>query len=240
MFTSIRPQVSIAPFQIKQLKTEINKVRLPSAVQRGHSNSIYKTLSIRTTASIKNKQTIMANSTNTITVKKIDVSNEQQLEAFKNMTMAYLDWLAEDLCFQGIDDELSGLPGVYAKEKGGTMLLAYTDNNKEPKCIGAVALRALQGKQTEGLEIVEDVPVTSIAEMKRLFVLPEYHGKGVGQALALAVLEEASQLGYKGMVLDTLERLTGANTLYKRLGFQPCQPYNYCPLPGVLYWIKHL
>lgn len=42
------------------------------------------------------------------------------------------------------------------------------------------------------------------------------------------------------MVLDTLERLTGANRLYTSLGFRPCERYNDCPLPGVLYWARGL
>lgn len=42
------------------------------------------------------------------------------------------------------------------------------------------------------------------------------------------------------MVLDTLERLTGANRLYASLGFQPIERYNSCPLPGVLYFGRRL
>jgi putative acetyltransferase len=168
-----------------------------------------------------------------ITVQRI--ADPTQLQQFKDMTMKYLEWLAEDLCFQSIDDELDGLPGCYAPAAGGTMLLACTATGT---CIGAVALRALAGKQTEGLCDVDGIPVEQLAEMKRLFVVPEHHGAGVGAALANAVIEEAVTLGYTGMVLDTLERLTGANALYKKLGFQPCPAYNFCPLPGVLYWMK--
>ena len=114
------------------------------------------------------------------------------------------------------------------------MLLAFDTAN----CVGAVALRPLSGKQTEGLDTIEGLPVESICEMKRLFVMPEYQGKGVGAALTKEVLVEAQRLGYKAMVLDTLERLTSANKLYQKMAYEPCQPYNFCPLPGVMYWIK--
>ena len=42
------------------------------------------------------------------------------------------------------------------------------------------------------------------------------------------------------MVLDTLERLTGANRLYAGMGFEPIERYNDCPLPGVLYFGRRL
>lgn len=38
------------------------------------------------------------------------------------------------------------------------------------------------------------------------------------------------------MVLDTLERLTGANRLYEALGFVRRPPYYHNPLKGVVYW----
>lgn len=42
------------------------------------------------------------------------------------------------------------------------------------------------------------------------------------------------------MVLDTLERLEGANRLYAVLGFRQSERYNDCPLPGVLYFARPL
>ena len=52
------------------------------------------------------------------------------------------------------------------------------------------------------------------------------------------ITQAAQELGYKAMVLDTLERLSGANKVYKKLGFELCERYNDCPLPGVLYFMK--
>lgn len=166
----------------------------------------------------------------------VQVTTPAQIQHFKGLTREYLVWLAEDLAYQGIEEELAGLPGSFASEAGGTMLLAFAGG----ECIGAVALRALQGKQMEGVMEVEGLPVSAVGEMKRLFVRPAEQGRGVGRALASAALQEAQRLGYKAMVLDTLERLSSANKLYQRLGFQECAPYNHCPLPGVMYWVKRL
>ena len=124
------------------------------------------------------------------------------------------------------------------------MLLAYADDRGSGAAgvIGAVALRQLAGHTptlADG-DAVSGVPLAGVCEMKRLFVLAEHHGLGAGAALSRALLREAAARGYELMVLDTLERLEGANRLYARLGFQPCDPYNDCPLPGVLYFAKRL
>lgn len=54
------------------------------------------------------------------------------------------------------------------------------------------------------------------------------------------IMEAAEEKGYAGVVLDTLERLSAANRLYSRLGFNQCAPYYENPLPGVIYWYKTL
>jgi ribosomal protein S18 acetylase RimI-like enzyme len=69
-----------------------------------------------------------------------------------------------------------------------------------------------------------------ICEMKRLFVLPQYQGRGIGRALAGSVIEEARNLGYKRMRLDTVESMQAAQKLYISLGFKTINAYCYNPL----------
>jgi len=61
--------------------------------------------------------------------------------------------------------------------------------------------------------------------MKRMFVYTQFHGKGVGRALAEALINEARALGYRTMRLDTSVRQSEAKSLYHRLGFQRIEPY---------------
>jgi predicted GNAT family acetyltransferase len=75
--------------------------------------------------------------------------------------------------------ELATLPGVYAPPRGRLLLARHDD---EPA--GCVALRELDADS---------------CEMKRMFVYPQLHGKGVGLALACRVVEEARRIGYRTM-----------------------------------------
>jgi GNAT superfamily N-acetyltransferase len=61
--------------------------------------------------------------------------------------------------------------------------------------------------------------------MKRMFVYTLFHGKGVGHALAEAVIQEARELGYRTMRLDTSIRQEEARRLYQRMGFKTIEPY---------------
>lgn len=143
----------------------------------------------------------------------------------------YVDWLGVDLDFQDFEAELAGLPGLY-RPPGGDLLLAVRPGvglgMGLGDAVGCVAVKPLP-KLGPG-----------ICEMKRLYVLPEAQGGGLGRRLAEAIIERARELGHRTMVLDTLDRLTAAIALYERLGFADCPPYYANPLPGVRYMQRAL
>ena len=72
-------------------------------------------------------------------------------------------------------------------------------------------------------------------EMKRLYVRPEFRGKHIGNLLAKKITDEAKNIGYKSMVLDTLPFLTSAIKMYKKLGFYEIEQYNDSPMQEAIY-----
>ena len=78
-------------------------------------------------------------------------------------------------------------------------------------------------------------------ELKRLFVLPERRGGGIGVAL-LAFLERAArERGCRRLMLETGVLQHEALTLYGRAGFAPCEPFgDYRPDPLSVFMYKDL
>lgn len=119
-------------------------------------------------------------------------------------------------CFRGFEEELATLPGSYARPTG--RLFVALENKRAAGC---VALRRIDGH---------------VCEMKRLYVRPEYRGKGVGRELIDTLMNSAREIGYARMRLDTLPSMVQAIVLYRRLGFREIPPYGANPVPGALFF----
>lgn len=136
----------------------------------------------------------------------------------RSLFREYADRLEIDLCFQGFEGELAALESMYSPPVGSLLLSLDGD-----EAVGCVAVRALPSGED------------GTCEMKRLFVRPEYRMHGLGRRLAEAILEEGRRLGYRRMVLDTLETMERARAIYGALGFRETAPYYANPLEGVRY-----
>ena len=143
-------------------------------------------------------------------IRIIHATTDDQYQAARDLFIQYADSLGFDLEFQGFSRELAELPGDYEPPSGCILLAAIADGYA-----GCVALRPLQN---------------NICEMKRLFVIPAHQGRGIGKALAKAVIAEARQKGYQKMRLDTIESMQAAQGLYFSLGFKTIEAYCYNPL----------
>lgn len=67
------------------------------------------------------------------------------------------------------------------------------------------------------------------AEVKRMFVHPRARGRGVGEAMLVALENAASARGCTRIVLDTHASLVEAARLYRRLGYRDIERYNDNP-----------
>jgi putative acetyltransferase len=139
-----------------------------------------------------------------------------QIAQVRELFLEYAQSLGFSLCFQNFDQELAGIPGDYAPPAGRLLLV-----EREGQLAGCVALHKLG---------------PGVCEMKRLYLRPQFRGKGLGRALAERIITEARQIGYRRMRLDTVEPvMKDAVAMYRKLGFEEIAPYRPNPMAGTMY-----
>jgi putative acetyltransferase len=146
----------------------------------------------------------------------VQAESSKQVDQARELFLEYAQSLGFSLCFQNFDQELAVLPGDYAPPEGRLLLAEY-----ESQLAGCVALHKL---------------ASGICEMKRLYLRPQFRGKGLGPALADRIIAEAREIGYQRMRLDTVEPvMKDAVAMYRKLGFKEVAPYRPNPIAGAMY-----
>ncbi|HSE18416.1 MAG TPA: GNAT family N-acetyltransferase [Pyrinomonadaceae bacterium] len=136
-----------------------------------------------------------------------EAKTHEDIEHARTLFKEYEAGIGISLCFQNFDREVKNLPGDYAPPDG-RLLLAKDDDDQIAGCI---AMRKLG---------------PGICEMKRLFVRPAYRSTGLGRVLVNTIIDEARELGYTRMRLDTLPGwMDKAIALYQSIGFVEIEPY---------------
>jgi putative acetyltransferase len=154
------------------------------------------------------------------TLKIVDAHDPERLDDIRELFSEYVKSLGFGLDFQDYEREYEELPGEYAPPEGRLLLATYGS-----KTAGCVALRRFAGTD---------------CEMKRLYVRPEFRGKGIGKALAVFVIEAANKVGYKRIMLDTVPSMVEALALYRSLGFRERDPYRHNPVDGAVFMELYL
>lgn len=149
-----------------------------------------------------------------------EAGNSADFEIASGLFREYAASLRVDLSFQDFDSELATIDQQYARP-GGALLLAFCDG----AAVGCAGIRALD---------------TQTAELKRMFVRPDFQKQKIGRKLLDQALRVAKALGYRQIRLDTLPDMERAQQLYKRYGFYEIASYRYNPVKGTVYMEKKL
>ncbi len=138
-------------------------------------------------------------------------------------------------------------PGVRALRKASIALMDrlfapesnhyLTEDQQRDK--GVVMFVARDGDATLGCCGL--MPAGDYGEIKSLFTDDAARGRGVGNALLLAVEDEARRQGLARLCLETGTLLHAARRLYQRHGFVECTPFgDYRPDPHSVFMEKTL
>jgi GNAT superfamily N-acetyltransferase len=127
----------------------------------------------------------------------------------------YAATLEHDLSVQEFQQELATLPGAYARPRGRLLLARWNET-----LAGCVALRPLDAHT---------------CELKRLYVRAAFRSHRIGRSLVERIIQNAGEVGYQKIRLDTLPSMAPAIALYRRLGFYPIDSYQDNPVPGAMF-----
>ena len=104
----------------------------------------------------------------------------------------------------------------------GAFLIAYRSDQP----VGCGALRLIE---------------SGIAEIKRMYVVPDFRGHGIATRLLNALENEARLLGVDKLLLETGTRQPEAIALYAKAGFLPADPFGaYRASPLNVFFEKRL
>ena len=143
---------------------------------------------------------------------------EEIAELFSEYTQMLKDndpKVAAYLELQKYDDELADLRHKFG-EPDGRLHIAFLGE----RAVGCVGMKRQDERS---------------CELKRLYVRPEYRGRGLARYMSELILAEAKKAGYERVLLDTLDFLKDAQALYKRLGFRETPKYNDSPMKNAMY-----
>ena len=134
-----------------------------------------------------------------LTVIKADVTNDQHMSQFRQLLWQYAQSLDFRYSFDQFGLETFDPEHVYGRADEAVFLVMHED-----QAVGCVAI------QNAGDD----------AELRRLYVRPDYRTHGVGHVLLKTVMRFSQSVGYRGIVLQTRPSMDAAIGLYQRFGFQ--------------------
>ncbi len=117
--------------------------------------------------------------------------------------------------YDGLDIDEDAMPKAGPAELGppaGAFLVGF-DSSKRPVCCGGIK------------QLSEEA-----CEIKRMYVVPDARGRGLGRALLEGLETEAKRLGYRIARLDTGPRQPSAERMYRLAGYRPIRNFNANPV----------
>ena len=124
----------------------------------------------------------------------------------------------------GLDDYADELRGVAERIGSGALVWVADD---EGKLAGTVTYVPRPGPYAEFTD-------PRGAGIRMLAVLPEFQGRGLGEALVRACLARAIADRRERVYLDTTEWMQAAQRLYRRIGFARRPDLDWQPATGVV------
>ena len=151
----------------------------------------------------------------------VEARTEDDWADVERLIRLYLDELPFEIDFQDLDRELAELSAEYGPPAGAALLV----RDSTDAAVGVVGVRRFDDHD---------------AELKRMYLASGARGSGLGRFLAEVAVTTARSLGYRRLLLDTVDSMAPAIGLYEGLGFVEIAPYRHNPLLGARFFALDL
>ena len=122
-----------------------------------------------------------------------------------------------------VDAMVTEMDQLYGQAPGGGVGSGASPSDFTPPT-GAFLVIYAGGKPVAGGGLKRDED--GVAEIKRMYVVPEARRQGLGRQLLEALEDRARELGYARIRLDTGARQPHSQAMYERAGYHPIDNYN--------------
>jgi len=140
--------------------------------------------------------------------------NADDLEGLAEILREYLTWDIAQLCeISGVDLDVEDYAGKTFDEIG----LYYAPQGR--------LLLTREAGRLVGIGFLKPIG-NHTCEIKRMYVRPEQRGKGLGKALLTRLIDDAKQIGYTKILLDSALYMKRAHALYRSMGFTDVEYYS--------------
>ncbi len=139
--------------------------------------------------------------TENIVLRKMEQNDNNAVKEIIEKVMTEFGAVGEG--FSIMDPEVKSMFENYSDKDS-----AYYVVEESGKIVGGAGIAPLKGGEK------------GVCELKKMYVLPEARGKGMGKLLMEICMEAAKNIGYKFCYLETLSHMESANILYQKYGFK--------------------
>jgi putative acetyltransferase len=104
------------------------------------------------------------------------------------------------------DEEVKAMSDAYSDDRAAYFVVTDGD-----EIVGGAGVSRLDGGDE------------TVCELKKMYLLPEARGLGLGEELLEKCLDAARDAGYETCYLETIREMTSARSLYDKYGFRPLE-----------------
>lgn len=133
-------------------------------------------------------------------LRTIQAKDNEQVAKLIKTVMTEFDCVGDGYSIN--DPEVENIFEAYSKDRHAFWVI-----ESEDKILGCGGIGQLEGADE------------SICELKKMYFYSELRGKGWGRKMVETCLAKAKEWGYQTCYIETVDRMTDALRLYKKVGF---------------------